>query len=116
MPEVVVLADGRVRTRCSGRRTTLLFSRPKQIPYGIERYGKEAQRLYGVLDKRLSETAFVGGDEYSIADMAIWPWARFPERQNVDTSSLKNFRRWFDTIAARPATTRAQEVLSAACA
>ena len=88
---------------------------PEQIPYGIERYGKEAQRLYGVLDKRLGEAKFVGGDEYSIADMAIWPWARFPERQNVDTSGLKNFQRWFAEIAARPATTRAQEVLAAAC-
>ncbi len=88
---------------------------PEPIPYGIERYSKEAQRLYGVLDKRLGEAKFVGGDEYSIADMAIWPWARFPERQQVDSAGLKNFQRWFAEIAARPATTRAQEVLAAAC-
>ena len=89
---------------------------PEQVPYGIERYSKESQRLYGVLDKRLGEARFVGGDDYSIADMAIWPWARFPDRQKVDTSAMQNYKRWFAEIAERPATARAQEVLAAACA
>ncbi len=86
---------------------------PEDVPYAKARYANEAQRLYNVLDKRLGEARFLGGDDYSIADIAAWPWTRRPERQNVDTSALDNYRRWFDEIAARPAVQRGVEVLAA---
>jgi GST-like protein len=84
---------------------------PEKIPYALERYSNEANRLYGVLDRRLADRAFVA-DEYSIADIAIWPWLRSWERQGVNLPDYKNVQRWFDRIAARPAVQRGIEVLS----
>jgi GST-like protein len=84
---------------------------PEKIPYAIDRYTNEAKRLYGVLDKRLADRAFVAG-EYSIADMAIFPWLRSWERQGVQLSDYPNTKRWFDQIAARPAVVKAVQVLS----
>lgn len=75
---------------------------PEQIPYAIERYSKETRRLYGVLDTRLAQTPFVAG-EYSIADMAIFPWCQRADWQGVDLAAdFPNVKRWYDTIAARP--------------
>ena len=74
-----------------------------EVPYGIERYSKEVRRLYGVMDARLADNAWLGGKEYSIADMACWPWTRPSRRQGVDKAEFPNVRRWFDAIAARPA-------------
>lgn len=75
---------------------------PEQIPYAIERYSKETRRLYGVLDTRLGQTAFVAGD-YSIADMAIFPWCQRADWQGVDLAAdFPNVKRWYDIIAARP--------------
>ena len=84
---------------------------PEKIPYALERYSNEANRLYGVLDRRLADRAFVA-DEYSIADIAIWPWLRSWERQGVNLPDYRNVQRWFDQIAARPAVKRGIEVLS----
>jgi GST-like protein len=78
---------------------------PEQIPYAVDRYTKEAKRLYGVLDKRLKDHAYLAGD-YSIADIATWPWLRRPERQGVERADYPNVQRWFDAIAARPAVER----------
>ena len=86
---------------------------PEQIKYGIERYTNESKRLYGVLDKRLGEARFLAGDDYSIADIACWPWMRSPERQGVERDDYPNFKRWFDEIAARPAVQKGVEVLAA---
>jgi GSH-dependent disulfide-bond oxidoreductase len=72
------------------------------IPYAVERYSNEARRLYGVLDGRLSRHEFLA-DEYSIADIATFPWLRSHERQGIDLAEFPAVRRWFDTIAARPA-------------
>lgn len=83
---------------------------PEKIPYAIDRYVKETARLYGVLDKRLADRAFVAGDDYSIADMAAYPWIVPYERQGQDLNDFPNLKRWFDTIAARPATVRAYAV------
>jgi GSH-dependent disulfide-bond oxidoreductase len=69
--------------------------------YGIERYSKETRRLYGVLDKRLAEVQFVGGD-LSIADFAILRWAWRHERHQIDLSNFPNVRRWYETLMARP--------------
>jgi GST-like protein len=85
---------------------------PEKIPYAMERYIKEANRLYGVLDRRLAESRYVACGEYTIADIAIMPWLRVPKNQGVDTAQLPNFRRWFDEINERPAVKRGLAVLS----
>jgi GST-like protein len=84
---------------------------PEKIPYAIDRYTNEAKRLYGVLDKRLADRPFVAG-EYSIADMAIWPWLRSWERQGVQLSDYPHVKRWFATVEARPAVQRGIKVLT----
>jgi GST-like protein len=84
---------------------------PEPIPYAIDRYTKEAGRLYGVVDRRLADRPFIAGD-YSIADMAIFPWLRSWERQGINIADYPNLKRWFDSIAARPAVERGVKVLS----
>jgi GST-like protein len=81
---------------------------PEQVPYGIKRYTDECNRLYGVLDRRLADREFVAG-EYSIADMACWPWIVFHERQGQALESFPNVQRWFDAVRARPAVRRAYD-------
>ncbi len=81
---------------------------PEQIPYAMDRYVNETGRLYGVLDKRLADREYVAG-EYSIADMASYPWIVPHERQKQDLDDFPNLKRWFETIAARPATVRAYD-------
>jgi GST-like protein len=78
----------------------------EKIPYAIDRYVRETGRLYGVLNKQLAERDYIAGD-YSIADMACYPWIVPHERQGQDLASFPHLRRWFDAIAARPATQRA---------
>ncbi|BAZ37126.1 glutathione S-transferase domain-containing protein [Calothrix sp. NIES-4101] len=81
---------------------------PEKIPYAINRYVNETGRLYAVLDKRLSDREFIAGD-YSIADIASYPWIVPYERQNQKLEDFPNLKRWFETIKARPATIRAYE-------
>jgi GST-like protein len=76
-----------------------------KAPYAEERYSKEAQRLYGVLDRRLEGREFLA-DEYSIADIATWPWISRFEWQEIDLSKFPNVKRWYTTIASRPAVQR----------
>ena len=78
---------------------------PEKITYAIDRYTNETNRLYGVLDKRLADREFLAG-EYSIADMAAFPWAKLWERQGQDISGFKNMQRWLQANAARPAVQR----------
>ena len=73
-----------------------------KAPYAEERYSKEAHRLYGVLNKRLEGREFVA-DQYSIADISIWPWISRFEWQEIDMKQYPNVKRWYETIAARPA-------------
>ncbi|MFZ6045469.1 glutathione binding-like protein [Pseudomonas sp. CR3202] len=80
---------------------------PEKLPYAIQRYVKETARLYGVLDKRLADRAFVAGSEYSIADMAIYPWIDRHPWQEQDLDDFPNLKRWYQDIKARPATARA---------
>lgn len=82
---------------------------PEKIPYAIDRYVKETNRLYGVLNKRLVDRAFVAGENYSIADMAAYPWIVPYERQGQKMEDFPNLKRWFDAIKSRPATTRAYQ-------
>jgi len=80
---------------------------PERIDYAIKRYVDEAKRLYRVLDNRLEGRAFIAGDDYSIADMACYPWTVNHERQGIDLADYPNVQRWFAQIKARPATERA---------
>ncbi|WP_445158348.1 glutathione binding-like protein [Halomonas sp. E14] len=80
---------------------------PKKIEYAIQRYMNETSRLYGVLDRRLDDHEFVGGDAYSIADMAIYPWIVPHERQGQDLEEFPSLERWFQQMARRPAVVRA---------
>lgn len=85
---------------------------PEKIPYAIERYVKETARLYRVLDKRLGDREFVAGN-YSIADMACYPWITGYERQGQDLGNFPHLKRWFETIQARPAVQAAYKVAEA---
>jgi GSH-dependent disulfide-bond oxidoreductase len=79
---------------------------PEKIPYAISRYVKETERLYGVLDHRLADREFIAG-EYSIADMAAYPWIVPHESQQMNLDHFMNVKRWFEAIKARPAVQRA---------
>jgi GST-like protein len=82
---------------------------PEKIPYAIERYVKETNRLYGVLNHRLADRAYVAGPAYTIADIAAYPWIVPYERQQQNLADFPHLKRWFDAIKARPATVRAYE-------
>jgi len=85
---------------------------PEKIDYAINRYTREAGRLYGVLERQLEGRAYVVGDEYTIADMAILPWTRSRRNQGVEMSAFPNVARWIDRLQARPAVQRGLEVLA----
>ena len=80
---------------------------PEKIPYAIDRYTREVQRLLGVLDRRLAGRAFIAGDAYTIADMAAYPWINPYAKAPLDLEPYPDVRRWHAAIAARPATQRA---------
>jgi GSH-dependent disulfide-bond oxidoreductase len=83
---------------------------PEKIPYAIDRYMRETRRLYGVLDKRLEGRDFIAGKEYSIADMAAYPWTVSHENQGVNLDDVPDLKRWFERIRDRPATQRAYAI------
>jgi GST-like protein len=87
------------------------FMRAKkdEIPYGTERYGAEAKRLYGVMDRHLSSRQFFG-EEYSIADIAIYPWVARHEWHRVELAQFPHVRRWYGTVGARPAVLKGMAV------
>ena len=85
---------------------------PERIPYAMDRYRNEANRLYGVIERRLGESTYIACDEYTIADMAIVPWLRYPDRQGVEIDQYPRLKRWRDAILERPAVKRALEVLA----
>jgi len=84
---------------------------PEKVEYAIKRYTNEAARLYGVMDRRLAEVPYFAG-EYSIADMAIYPWTRSHANQGIDLATFPNVARWYEAIGARPAVQRALKVLA----
>ncbi|HUL40692.1 MAG TPA: glutathione binding-like protein [Burkholderiales bacterium] len=92
-----------------GQNHHFLTYAPEKIPYAIERYLKEAERLYDVLNTQLAGREFIAGD-YSIADMAAYPWTVPHKRQGIDLDTFPNVKRWFETIRARPAVQRAYQV------
>jgi GST-like protein len=85
---------------------------PEQIEYAVNRYSNEARRLYNVMDKRLAVTQFLAGNEYSIADIATFPWTRSWKNQGIELDEFPNVKRWFDVISSRPAVIRGVEVLT----
>jgi GST-like protein len=85
----------------------------EQHPYAIERYTNEANRLMGILDLQLGKNSFIAGEEFTIADMAIFPWTRHADQRGIDMLEYPHAQRWFDAINARPAVQRALQVLAA---
>ena len=85
---------------------------PEKIEYAINRYTNETKRLYGVMNKRLESSRFLAGKEYSIADMAVFPWLRNWQNQGIDWADYPHLKAWFDGIAARPAVQRGVQVLT----
>lgn len=83
---------------------------PEQIDYAVNRYTREASRIYQVIDTRLADNAYLAGDEYSIADIAVWPWL-LPHRQGQDLADLPNLKRWRDNVKTRPAVIKGREVM-----
>ena len=85
---------------------------PEKIEYAINRYTNEAKRLYGVMDRRLGQAQYFAGREYSIADIAIFPWTRSHANQGVDLADYPNFKRWYEEVDQRPAVQRGVKVLA----
>jgi GST-like protein len=85
---------------------------PEKIPYAIDRYTSESGRLYGVMERRLAQSAYLAGEVYTIADMATWPWMRYPDRRGQALDDFPSVKRWFQAIEARPAVQRGIEVLA----
>lgn len=85
---------------------------PEKIEYAVNRYTNEAKRLYGVIDKQLSKTAYLAGDEYTIADIATFPWLRSWKNQGIDWEEYPHAKRWFDEISERPAVVRGVAALA----
>jgi GSH-dependent disulfide-bond oxidoreductase len=87
---------------------------PEKIEYAVNRYSNEARRLYGVMDKQLGVTRYLAGNDYSIADIATFPWTRSWKNQGIELDEFPNVKRWFDEISARPAVIRGVDVLASA--
>jgi len=85
---------------------------PEKVPYAVDRYTNEARRLYGVMNRRLAQRRYMAGTDYSIADIAIFPWLRSWKNQGIDWNEFPHLRRWFDEVSARPAVQRGVEVLA----
>jgi GSH-dependent disulfide-bond oxidoreductase len=85
---------------------------PEPIEYAINRYSNEARRLYGVMDTKLGKTAYLAGNDYTIADIASFPWTRSWKNQGIELDDFPNVKRWHEEIAARPAVVRGVEVLA----
>ena len=85
---------------------------PEKVEYAINRYSKETKRLYGVMNQQLATHKFIAGSQYSIADIAIFPWLRNWANQGIDWADYPHLKQWFDLIGARPAVKRGVEVLA----
>ena len=84
---------------------------PEPVPYGIDRYTREAERIYTVLDERLANSEHLAGSDYTIADMSVFPWVNFYKRLGVNPEHLPHFMRWLASMKARPGVKRGLEVL-----
>jgi GST-like protein len=93
-----------------GQAHHFLRAAPEQVPYSIKRYTDETRRLYGVMNKRLGEAPYLAGDEYTIADIATFPWAARFEWHKVDLNDFPAVKRWFDKLYERPAVKKGMAV------
>jgi len=93
-----------------GQAHHFIRAKKDQVPYGTERYVAEAKRLYGVMDRHLEGRAFLAAGEYTIADIATYPWIARHEWHRVDLAEFPNVKRWFDTLSRRPAVARGMAV------
>jgi len=93
-----------------GQAHHFIRSAAEKVPYGIERYSKETRRLYSVMNKRLGEASYLAGADYTIADIATYPWVARHEWHMVDLAEFPNVRRWFDAIGSRPTVKRGMAV------
>lgn len=82
----------------------------EQVPYAIDRYTSETHRIYGVMDKRLGEVPYLAGQDYTIADVATYPWVARWEWHGIDWADYPNLKRWFDEVGARPAVQKGMAV------
>jgi GST-like protein len=85
---------------------------PEKLPYAIDRYTNEAKRIYGVIDRRLAASKWLGCGEYSIADIATWPWLRSWKNQGIELADYPHLKAWFERIEQRPAVQRGVQVLA----
>jgi GSH-dependent disulfide-bond oxidoreductase len=85
---------------------------PEKIPYAVDRYTNEAKRLYGVMNRQLKGQRYIAGGEYTIADIAIYPWVRSWQNQGIDWNDHPQLKRWFDELSERPAVQRGVQVLA----
>jgi GST-like protein len=93
-----------------GQAHHFMFNPKEDVPYGKARYHNETKRLYGVMDNRLAEVAYLAGDDYTIADVATYPWVSRYERHRVDLNQFSNVKRWYDEISKRPAVQKGMAV------
>lgn len=93
-----------------GQAHHFLFNPKEVVPYGQKRYHNETKRLYGVMDRQLADNAYLAGADYSIADIACYPWVSRYERHQIDLNEFPNVKRWFDEISKRPAVERGMAV------
>ena len=93
-----------------GQAHHFLFNPKEVVPYGQKRYHNETKRLYGVMDRQLADNAYLAGADYSIADIASYPWISRYERHQIDLNEFPNVKRWFDEISKRPAVERGMAV------
>ena len=85
---------------------------PEKLPYAVDRYTNEARRLYGVMDRQLAKTPYIAARQYTIADIAIFPWLRSWQNQGIDWADYPHLKAWFDKVARRPAVQRGVQVLA----
>jgi len=85
---------------------------PERVEYAINRYSNEVKRLHGVMERRLEHAAWLAGSDYTIADIAVWPWLRSSERAGINWADFPRVKAWFDRIAERPAVKKGIQVLA----
>ena len=93
-----------------GQAHVFMFNPKEEVPFAVERYHKETKRLYGVMDKRLGQSKYLAGDEYTIADIATYPWVQRNNRHRVNLEDFPNVKQWYDEISKRPAVEKGMSV------
>ena len=93
-----------------GQAHVFLFNPKEDVPFAAERFHKETKRLYGVMDQRLGQSSYLAGDNYTIADIATYPWVQRKNRHNVDLEDYSNVKQWYEEVSKRPAVEKGMAV------